>query len=306
MADAANIVIPADLKPADGRFGSGPSKVRQEQVDALAAVATTYLGTSHRQAAVKNQVGRLRSGLRDLFSLPEGYEVLLGNGGSTAFWDVATFGLIQDRRTWRRSSHRGPPPRASHDHHCSPRRCTGVRTRDRDRRLRDTAQRNLDRCCNSGAPGGRRCGRADRHRRHFRRRRVGRRPERVRRLLFRTAEVLRVRRRHLVRPGKSCRHRTNRVDKRLGSLGSGLPRPEDRLGQLTGQPDVQHSGPFDDPANSRAGRLVQRAGRTRLDDRSHLAIVITPLRLGGIPLVHNALRCGSGQEISRCRHNRFP
>jgi phosphoserine aminotransferase len=97
MADAANIVIPADLKPADGRFGSGPSKVRQEQVDALAAVATTYLGTSHRQAAVKNQVGRLRSGLRDLFSLPEGYEVLLGNGGSTAFWDVATFGLIQDR-----------------------------------------------------------------------------------------------------------------------------------------------------------------------------------------------------------------
>jgi phosphoserine aminotransferase len=97
MADAANIVIPADLKPADGRFGSGPSKVRQEQVDALAAVATTYLGTSHRQAAVKNQVGRLRSGLRDLFSLPEGYEVLLGNGGSTAFWDIATFGLIQDR-----------------------------------------------------------------------------------------------------------------------------------------------------------------------------------------------------------------
>ena len=97
MADAANIVIPADLKPADGRFGAGPSKVRQEQVDALAAVATTYLGTSHRQATVKNQVGRLRSGLRDLFSLPEGYEVLLGNGGSTAFWDIATFGLIQDR-----------------------------------------------------------------------------------------------------------------------------------------------------------------------------------------------------------------
>jgi phosphoserine aminotransferase len=97
MADAANIVIPADLKPADGRFGSGPSKVRQEQVDALAAVATTYLGTSHRQTTVKNQVGRLRSGLHDLFSLPEGYEVLLGNGGSTAFWDVATFGLIQDR-----------------------------------------------------------------------------------------------------------------------------------------------------------------------------------------------------------------
>ncbi len=97
MADAAKIVIPADLKPADGRFGAGPSKVRQEQVDALSALATTYLGTSHRQATVKNQVARLRTGLRDMFSLPDGYEVLLGNGGSTAFWDIATFGLIQDR-----------------------------------------------------------------------------------------------------------------------------------------------------------------------------------------------------------------
>ncbi|MEI7778522.1 MAG: phosphoserine transaminase [Actinomycetes bacterium] len=97
MADAAKIVIPADLKPGDGRFGAGPSKVRQEQVDALSALATTYLGTSHRQATVKNQVARLRTGLRDMFTLPDGYEVLLGNGGSTAFWDIATFGLIQDR-----------------------------------------------------------------------------------------------------------------------------------------------------------------------------------------------------------------
>ncbi len=91
------LLIPADLKPADGRFGSGPSKVRQAQVDALAAIAPTYLGTSHRKPGVKNQVKRLRQGLRDLFSLPEGYEVVLGNGGSTAFWDIATFGLIKDR-----------------------------------------------------------------------------------------------------------------------------------------------------------------------------------------------------------------
>ena len=92
-----NIQIPADLLPADGRFGAGPSKVRQEQVDALAGVWKSYLGTSHRQKTVKSQVGRLRSGLAALFSLPDGYEVVLGNGGSTAFWDAATFGLIRDR-----------------------------------------------------------------------------------------------------------------------------------------------------------------------------------------------------------------
>ena len=92
-----DIVLPADLLPSDGRFGSGPAKVRPEQVQALLDVATTYLGTSHRQKTVKSQVGRLRSGLRSLFSLPDGYEVVLGNGGSTAFWDVATFGLINDR-----------------------------------------------------------------------------------------------------------------------------------------------------------------------------------------------------------------
>jgi phosphoserine aminotransferase len=91
------IVIPRDLLPADGRFGAGPSKVRQAQVSALGGRWQDLLGTSHRQATVKNEVARLRSGLRDLFGLPDGYEVILGNGGSTAFWDVATFGLIQNK-----------------------------------------------------------------------------------------------------------------------------------------------------------------------------------------------------------------
>lgn len=93
----SDIRIPAELLPADGRFGAGPSKVRKEQADALAARWQDILGTSHRQKPVKAQVGRLRQGLRSLFSLPEGYEVVLGNGGSTAFWDVASFGLIRDR-----------------------------------------------------------------------------------------------------------------------------------------------------------------------------------------------------------------
>ncbi|CAM3094945.1 Phosphoserine aminotransferase [Arthrobacter ulcerisalmonis] len=92
-----SITIPADLLPVDGRFGAGPSKVRQEQVDAFAAASKTILGTSHRQAPVKNLVGSVRSGLSDFFRAPEGYEVVLGVGGSTAFWDVAAFGLVEEK-----------------------------------------------------------------------------------------------------------------------------------------------------------------------------------------------------------------
>lgn len=96
MADASPI-IPADLKPADGRFGCGPSKVRPEQLQSLVDVGASVFGTSHRQKPVKDVVARVRSGLRDLFALPDGYEVVLGNGGTTAFWDAAAFGLIRER-----------------------------------------------------------------------------------------------------------------------------------------------------------------------------------------------------------------
>lgn len=91
------IEIPKELLPHDGRFGSGPSKVRTENVDALAAAGRNYLGTSHRQATVRDVVARVRSGLAELFSLPDGYEVMLGNGGTTAFWDAAVFGLIEQK-----------------------------------------------------------------------------------------------------------------------------------------------------------------------------------------------------------------
>jgi phosphoserine aminotransferase len=98
--DFPDITIPRDLLPADGRFGCGPSKVRPEQLAALAATGTSYLGTSHRQAGVRSVVRRIREGLATLFALPDGYEVMLGNGGTTAFWDAATFGLVE-----RRSQH---------------------------------------------------------------------------------------------------------------------------------------------------------------------------------------------------------
>jgi len=97
MGVSNDIKIPDNIKPKDGRFGCGPSKIRPEALSALSQSGTSILGTSHRQKPVKNVVHRVREGLSSLFSLPEGYEVILGNGGSTAFWDIATFGLIEKR-----------------------------------------------------------------------------------------------------------------------------------------------------------------------------------------------------------------
>jgi phosphoserine aminotransferase len=93
----ADIRIPENIRPVDGRFGSGPSKVRPEGVEALSAVSRTFMGTSHRQRTVKDQVARLRRGLAEFFAAPDGYEVILSNGGTSAFWETAAFGLVRDR-----------------------------------------------------------------------------------------------------------------------------------------------------------------------------------------------------------------
>ncbi len=93
--DPQNLKLPSELIPKDGRFGAGPSKVRQEQLSALANQNKFYLGTSHRQKPVKNEVAKLRQGLREFFQLPDDYEIILGNGGSTLFWDAAVFSIIQ-------------------------------------------------------------------------------------------------------------------------------------------------------------------------------------------------------------------
>jgi phosphoserine aminotransferase len=98
MAETSTVLqIPAELKPADGRFGSGPSRVRPDQLEHLAATGTTLMGTSHRQRPVRELVGRVRSGLRELFQVPGDYEIALGNGGTTAFWDAATCCLVRER-----------------------------------------------------------------------------------------------------------------------------------------------------------------------------------------------------------------
>ncbi|WP_239455494.1 phosphoserine transaminase [Nocardioides gilvus] len=97
MTSTDAIKIPAELLPVDGRFGAGPSKISTTALDALAATGDTLMGTSHRQAPVKNTVGRVRDGLTSLFNLPDGYEIVLGNGGATAFWDIAAFGLVRNK-----------------------------------------------------------------------------------------------------------------------------------------------------------------------------------------------------------------
>lgn len=100
MTHIPDIELPEDLIPSDGRFGSGPSKVRSESLLELGVTGSSYMGTSHRQPTVKAVVGAIRHGMKELFSLPDGYEVMLGVGGATSFWASATYGLIE-----RKSQH---------------------------------------------------------------------------------------------------------------------------------------------------------------------------------------------------------
>ncbi len=97
MADVSSLVLPPAMLPGDGRFGCGPSKVRPEALAALAGSGASVLGTSHRQAPVKTLVRRVREGMGALFALPDGYQVIMGNGGTTAFWDAAALGLVRQR-----------------------------------------------------------------------------------------------------------------------------------------------------------------------------------------------------------------
>ena len=222
-----DLQIPADLKPADGRFGAGPSKIQPSHLDALAATGTSLMGTSHRQAPVRNVVGRVREGLAELFTLPDGYEVVLGNGGATAFWDVATFGLIE-----RKSQHLSFGE-------FSAKFATAVAAApwlDEPSVIRSepgslpapVAEAGVDAYAwahneTSTAvmapvvrPAGSRRGLAGPHRRHLGRRRPAGRPRRDRRLLLRAAEVLRLRRRPV---------RRDLLAGRASSAPSGSPRP---------------------------------------------------------------------------------
>ena len=225
-ADATALTIPTDLLPADGRFGAGPSKIDPAHLDALAATGTSLMGTSHRQAPVRNLVGRVREGVARPLRPARGLQVVLGNGGATAFWDIATFGLIRDKSQhlafgefsskFAKAAAAAPWLADAERHQQRPRQPPGRGRRGRRRRLCLGAQRDLD--CGDGRrrPPGRHRRRARPDRRDLRRRRPAGRREPGRRLLLRAAEVLRLRRWPLAGPDVAGRARARRGDRGLG------------------------------------------------------------------------------------------
>lgn len=246
---AEQLTIPEDLKPADGRFGCGPSKVRPEQLQALVSKGAELFGTSHRQAPVKNLVGRVRDGVRALFSVPDGYEVILGNGGSTAFWDAAAFGLVNERSlhlTYGEFSAKfasavaknpfvGDPLIIKADAGSAP-----ALTADPSADVLAWAQNETSTGVAvpvarppdpatpwwSSTPPPRR--------------RPARRHHRHRRLLLRAAEELRQRRRPVAGRHVPGRAGACRVHRRLGPVGAGVPLAAHRGGQQPEEPDLQH------------------------------------------------------------------
>ena len=246
MADTSTALqIPTELKPADGRFGSGPSRVRPEQLEHLAATGTSLMGTSHRQKPVKQLVGRVRSGLRDLFSVPDGYEVVLGNGGTTAFWDAATCCLVRERAlhlSYGEFSSKFAACTRAAPFLADPivvearaRRRAGADGRPGRRRDRLGPQRDLDRGHGPGRPSASSRGRAGADRRDVRGRRAAGRRRRVRRLLLRAAEGPGVRGRPVAgadEPRGAFAGERDRRPRPGGTLDPGLPVAEHRARQL--------------------------------------------------------------------------
>ena len=264
----ATIEIPADLLPEDGRFGCGPSKVRPAQLDALAATGT--LAARHLAPA---EDGRSRwsagcaAGLGELFTLPDGYEVVLGLGGATAFWDIATFGLVRERsqhavfgefssKFAASTRGRAVPRRPEHRRGRAGQRAPSSRAEAGHRRLRPAAQRDLDRRGDAG-PAGRRRGRRARCC-------WSTRPAAPAGLPVDLAECDA----YYFAPQKCfasdgglwvalmspAAHRAGRPDRRDGPLDPAVLRPADRDRQQPARPDLQHPGAGDDLHVRRAGR----------------------------------------------------
>ena len=306
---------PPTCCPPTGGFGCGPSKVRPEAVEALAAGAADYLGTSHRQARVRFEVGRLRNGLAELFALPDGYEVLLGNGGTTSFWDAASFGLIE-----RRSQHLafgefsskfaevsggGAAPRRAvviPKPTRAPTRCRSPRRASTPTASPTTRPRPGWPCRSAGprapTPTGAGAGR-----RHVGGRRPAVRPGRGRRLLLRPAEVPRLRRRPVAGRRVAGGDRADRADRGVGALGAGVARPRDRPRQLASDQT------YNTPALATIFLAVQQVewinngglewAARRCDQSAEI-----DLRLGRGPRARHAVRHRPGPAQPRGRHHR--
>ncbi|MEZ5166972.1 MAG: hypothetical protein R2695_10965 [Acidimicrobiales bacterium] len=313
-----DITIPADLLPADGRFGSGPTKVRPEILDALVATGTDYMGTSHRQLPVQLMVAELRNGLAELLQAPDGYEIILGNGGSTGFWDCATFGLIRDRSHHlsfgefsskfaagvAAAPHLGDPSiveseagthppldaAAGADAYCYPHNetSTGVMVDP----IRPGGDDQLTLVDATSAAGG---------------------------LHFDAAatDVY-----YFAPEGPGCRRRTlagdglpaaiERIEEIAGRpVDPAVTRPEDRARQFPQGPDLQHAGTGHRVPRRQDGRLVQRQRRALVVGGPLRAVGRDPLLVGRRPRLRHPVRGrrggaeqGGGHHRLRRRHQR--
>ncbi len=310
-----DIVIPDALKPRDGRFGSGPSKVRPEALAALAATGSSYLGTSHRQKTVKDVVRRVRTGLADLFALPEGYEVVLGNGGTTAFWDIAVLNLVRERSQHlvfgefsskfaaatnaapfladpsivksEPGTHPLPRAEAGIDAYALTHNetSTGVAMPlHRAEGADDGALVLVD--ATSGA-GGLPVDITETDVYYFAPQKSFASDGGLWLALMSPAAIERVAEVHGDR-----------------SLGAGVQRPADRHRQLAAGPDLQHPGAGHDLPARRAARLVQLAGRSGLDDRAHRGVQRPALHLGRQIRVRDPVRHRPVAALRSGRHHR--
>ncbi len=291
MTDPRDIVIPENLRPSDGRFGSGPSKVRPEAIAALAATGASYLGTSHRQATVKDVVRRVRTGLADLFSLPAGYEVVLGNGGTTAFWDIALFNLIRERSqhvsfgefsskfaaaakaapflgdptviTSEPGTHPQPVAEAGVDVYALTHNETSTGVAMPVRRVAGADGDALVLVDATSGAGGLPVDVTETDAYYFAPQKSFGSDGGLWLALMSPAAIERVSQVHATRP-----------------LGSRVQRPADRDRQLATRPDLQHTCAHHPLPARRAARLVQRAGRPALDDRAHRRLRRASLHTG--------------------------
>ncbi len=274
MATTTSVQIPAELKPADGRFGCGPSKVRPEALAALAERAD-LMGTSHRQAPVRDLVGRVRDGLDELLGLPDGYEVALGNGGTTAFWDAAAAWLVRERAlhlTYGEFSSKFAKATAGAPFLADP-ILVEAEPGDAPEPAADPGADVIAWAHNETSTGvmvgvQRPAGRGRRARpgrRDLGRRRPAARREPGRRLLLRPAEGLRRRRRALAGGAQPGRDRADRrARRRRRALAARLPLAADGGRELAQEPDLQHARAGDPAAARRPDRVDARQRRPRV------------------------------------------
>ena len=302
MTTSTVLEIPQDLRPADGRFGCGPSKVRPEQLDRLATQYARTMGTSHRQKPVKELVGRVRAGVAELLGAPDGYEVALGNGGTTAFWDAAAFGLVRERalalvygefsRKFATVTERAPflaDPivlQADPGDAPEPAALPGVDVIGWAHNETSTGV-----MVPVHRPDRRRRRHARPRRRDLRRRRPAARRGAGRRVLLRAAEELRLGRRPVARAAEPRRDRAHRARSRRPTAGSPTSsRLQQALDNSRKDQTLNTPARRDARHARRAARLDARAGRPDVVRRPHDRVLGAALRLGRGVVLRDAVR----------------